>query len=215
MRSDEMSGKLLEAFPAAIIEESHFRDETTLRIKASALWDICLYSRDNLGFNYLIDLSSVDHFGDEPRYEVVYELYSMKDCVHLRLKISVSEDDCNVPTVSDIWPTADWHEREAYDMMGLHFTNHPDLRRILMWDGYPYHPLRKDFPLAGIETELPAEDVAAETGARVVAAPMAGGPFVASAGEINLTEAEPRAKDESWSDRAPQPGHTPLRQVKE
>jgi NADH-quinone oxidoreductase subunit C len=84
-----------------------------------------------------------------------------------------------------------------------------------MWDGYPYYPLRKEFPLAGIETELPGADVVAETGTKVVAAPMAGGPFVASPGEINLTEAEPRAKDESWADRRPQPGHTPLRQVKE
>ncbi len=187
MRSDEMSGKLLEAFPAAIIEESHFRDETTLRIKASALRDICLYSRDNLGFNYLIDLSSVDHFGDEPRYEVVYELYSMKDCVHLRLKISVSEDDCNVPTVSDIWPTADWHEREAYDMMGLHFTNHPDLRRILMWDGYPYHPLRKDFPLQGKHSEMAGV-------AFTEPAPLAGGPFVTVPTDGTTQVREPRAR---------------------
>lgn len=187
MRSDEMSGKLREAFPAAIIEESHFRDETTLRIKASALRDICLYSRDNLGFNYLIDLSSVDHFGDEPRYEVVYELYSMKDCVHLRLKISVSEDDCNVPTVSDIWPTADWHEREAYDMMGLHFTNHPDLRRILMWDGYPYHPLRKDFPLQGKHSEMAGV-------AFTEPAPLAGGPFVTVPTDGTTQVREPRAR---------------------
>ena len=187
MRSDEMSGKLREAFPAAIIEESHFRDETTLRIKASALRDICLYSRDNLGFNYLIDLSSVDHFGDEPRYEVVYELYSMKDCVHLRLKISVSEDDCNVPTVSDIWPTADWHEREAYDMMGLHFTNHPDLRRILMWDGYPYHPLRKDFPLQGKHSEMAGVAFSEP-------APLAGGPFVTVPTDGTTQVREPRAR---------------------
>jgi NADH-quinone oxidoreductase subunit C len=182
-----MSGKLLEAFPAAIIEESHFRDETTLRIKASALRDICLYSRDNLGFNYLIDLSSVDHFGDEPRYEVVYELYSMKDCVHLRLKISVSEDDCNVPTISDIWPTADWHEREAYDMMGLHFTNHPDLRRILMWDGYPYHPLRKDFPLQGKHSEMAGVAFSEP-------APLAGGPFVTVPTDGTTQVREPRAR---------------------
>jgi NADH-quinone oxidoreductase subunit C len=182
-----MSGKLLEAFPAAIIEESHFRDETTLRIKASALRDICFYSRDNLGFNYLIDLSSVDHFGDEPRYEVVYELYSMKDCVHLRLKISVSEDDCNVPTVSDIWPTADWHEREAYDMMGLHFTNHPDLRRILMWDGYPYHPLRKDFPLQGKHSEMAGVAFSEP-------APLAGGPFVTVPTDGTTQVREPRAR---------------------
>jgi NADH-quinone oxidoreductase subunit C len=187
MTSDEMSEKLSIAFPASIIDQSRFRDECTLRIRASALRDVCLHARDTLGFNYLIDLSSVDHFGNEPRYEVVYELYSMKDCVHLRLKISVSEDDCTVPTVSDIWPTADWHEREVYDMMGIQFSNHPDLRRILMWDGYPYHPLRKDFPLQGKQSDLPGV-------AFTEPAPLAGGPFVTVPTEGTTQVREPRAR---------------------
>lgn len=187
MTSDEMSDKLREAFPAVIIDQSRFRDESTLRIQASALRDVCMHSRDTLGFNYLIDLSSVDHFGNEPRYEVVYELYSMKDCVHLRLKISVSEDDCTVPTVSDIWPTADWHEREVYDMMGIQFSNHPDLRRILMWDGYPYHPLRKDFPLQGKQSDLPGV-------AFTEPAPLAGGPFVTVPTDGTTQVREPRAR---------------------
>ena len=187
MTSDEMSEKLSIAFPATIIDQSRFRDECTLRIQASALRDICLHARETLGFNYLIDLSSVDHFGNEPRYEVVYELYSMKDCVHLRLKISVSEDDCTVPTVSDIWPTADWHEREVYDMMGIQFSNHPDLRRILMWDGYPYHPLRKDFPLQGKQSDLPGV-------AFTEPAPLAGGPFVTVPTEGTTQVREPRAR---------------------
>ena len=187
MTSDEMSDRLREAFPAAITDQSRFRDESTLRIQVSALREICLHARDKLGFNYLIDLSSVDHFGDEPRYEVVYELYSMKDCVHLRLKISVSEDDCTVPTVSDIWPTADWHEREVYDMMGIQFSNHPDLRRILMWDGYPYHPLRKDFPLQGKQSDLPGV-------AFTEPAPLAGGPFVTVPTDGTTQVREPRAR---------------------
>lgn len=187
MTSDEMSDKLREAFPAAVTDQSRFRDESTLRIQASALREICLHARDKLGFNYLIDLSSVDHFGDEPRYEVVYELYSMKDCVHVRLKIVVSEDDCTVPTVSDIWPTADWHEREVYDMMGIHFVNHPDLRRILMWDGYPYHPLRKDFPLQGKKSDMPGV-------AFTEVAPLAGGPFVTVPTSGTTQVREPRAR---------------------
>lgn len=187
MTSDEMSDRLREAFPAAITDQSRFRDESTLRIQVSALREICLHARDKLGFNYLIDVSSVDHFGDEPRYEVVYELYSMKDCVHLRLKIVVSEDDCTVPTVSDIWPTADWHEREVYDMMGIHFANHPDLRRILMWDGYPYHPLRKDFPLQGKKSDMPGV-------AFTEVAPLAGGPFVTVPTSGTTEVREPRAR---------------------
>lgn len=187
MTSDEMSDRLREAFPAAVTDQSRFRDESTLRIQASALREICLHARNKLGFNYLIDLSSVDHFGDEPRYEVVYELYSMKDCVHVRLKIVVSEDDCTVPTVSDIWPTADWHEREVYDMMGIHFVNHPDLRRILMWDGYPYHPLRKDFPLQGKKSDMPGV-------AFTEVAPLAGGPFVTVPTSGTTQVREPRAR---------------------
>jgi NADH-quinone oxidoreductase subunit C len=187
MTSDEMSDRLREAFPAAITDQSRFRDESTLRIQASALREICLHARDKLGFNYLIDVSSVDHFGNEPRYEVVYELYSMKDCVHLRLKIVVSEDDCTVPTVSDIWPTADWHEREVYDMMGIRFADHPDLRRILMWDGYPYHPLRKDFPLQGKQSDLPGV-------AFTEPAPLAGGPFVTVPTDGTTQVREPRAR---------------------
>ena len=81
---------------------------------------------------------------------MVYELYSMAGGIHLRLKTLVPDEDNPVaPTVSDMWPTADWHEREVYDMMGIRFDGHPDLRRILMWDGYPFFPLRKDFPLEG------------------------------------------------------------------
>ncbi|HAO97174.1 MAG TPA: NADH-quinone oxidoreductase subunit C, partial [Verrucomicrobiales bacterium] len=97
--------------------------------------------------------------------------YSMNHHTYLRLKISVDEEDCEVPSVTSLWRTADWHEREVYDMMGVRFTDHPDLRRILMWEGYPYYPLRKDFPLEGKPTEIP--DVASTD-----VAPLEGGPFV-------------------------------------
>jgi len=175
--------------------------------------------RDEHGFDLLSDLTAIDWSpGASPRFTVVYHLLSSSRAgayVRVAAPCAGTEEAPVAPSVTSLWAGADWHERECFDLLGVRFEGHPDLRRILMWDGYPYHPLRKDFPLAGIETELPAADVAAETGTRVVAAPMAGGPFVASPGEINLTEAEPRAKDESWSDCAPQPGHTPLRQVKE
>src|SRR3712207_1253492 len=109
-------------------DKTEFRGETTFTISREHLREVAQFCRDELSFDYLLDVSSVDNFGEEPRFEVVYELYSMAFGVHLRLKLRVSEDDPTVDTVSDIWPTADWHEREIYDMMGLRFNNHPDLR---------------------------------------------------------------------------------------
>ncbi len=111
----------------------------------------------------------------------------MTMAAHLRLKLRVSEDDPTVDTVTDIWPAADWHEREIYDMMGLRFNNHPDLRRILMWEGYPYFPLRKEFPLAGLPSNMP--DVAF-----TAAAPLEGGPFVTVPSTAATKDREPRAR---------------------
>ena len=185
-------------------ETIEFRGETTLVILPSDLREVAKVCRDDLSFDYLLDVSSVDNFGEEPRFEMVYELYSMKLATHLRLKFRISEDGGDMPTVSDIWPTANWHEREVYDMMGLRFADHPDLRRILMWDEYPYFPLRKDFPLAGLPTELSDPEITEEIKTGVISAPMAGGPFVATPGEP-MSEAEPRAKDEAWNEQNEKP----------
>jgi NADH-quinone oxidoreductase subunit C len=111
----------------------------------------------------------------------------MSHGTHLRLKLKVSEEASVVDTVSDIWPTANWHEREIYDMMGIKFGGHPDLRRILMWDGYPYFPLRKDFPLEGLPSEMP--DVAFTK-----VTPLEGGPFVTVPTAAGSKDREPRAR---------------------
>ena len=171
-----------------ILKKTEFRGETTLYVERAEIKEIARYCKDVLGFTYLLDLSGVDHFGEEPRFEVVYELYQFEAGLHLRLKISVSEDELEVPTVSDIWATADWHEREAYDMYGLKFTGHPDLTRILMWEGYPFYPLRKDFPLAGRPSEMP--DVAFSK-----TAPLAGGPFVTVPSTATTKDREPRSRE--------------------
>src|SRR5207253_1297472 len=138
---------------------------------AERIHEVCGFAKQELGFDYLVDLSSVDNYGEDPRFTLVYELYGYGLRQHLRLKINVSEEKAEAPTVSTVWKTADWHEREIYDMMGIRFRGHPDLRRILMWEGYPYFPLRKDFPLGGKPTELP--EVAFTN-----PAPLEGGPFV-------------------------------------
>ena len=130
-----------------VLNKTEFRGETTLSVEREKIHDVCQYAKDQLGYTYLLDLSGVDHFGEEPRFEVVYELYQFDRGDHLRLKIRVSEDLLEVPTVSDLWATADWHERECYDMYGIKFAGHPDLRRILMPDDWDGHPLRRDYPL--------------------------------------------------------------------
>jgi NADH-quinone oxidoreductase subunit C len=134
-----------------------------------------------------VDITSVDNYGDDPRFMLAYHLYGYGHLCALRLKIDVSEEKGEAPTVTGVWRTADWHEREIYDMMGIRFRGHPDLRRILMWEGYPYFPLRKDFPLAGKPTDVP-EVAFTDT------APLAGGPFVTIAGGKDTIAREPRVR---------------------
>jgi NADH-quinone oxidoreductase subunit C len=183
----DVVSSLTELLGEKLQEKIEFRGETTLVILSAGLREVAKICRDELSFDYLLDISSVDNFGEEPRFEMVYELYSMSRGTHLRLKFRVSEDGSEVPTVSDIWPTANWHEREVYDMMGLRFADHPDLRRILMWEGYPYFPLRKEFPLEGLPSNMP--DVAFSE-----AAPLEGGPFVTLPSTATTKDREPRAR---------------------
>ena len=180
--------KLKKAFPKVATTESEFRGEWTLSILDSGrIAEVCQFAKKELGFDYLVDVSSVDNYGEDPRFEIVYELYSYASQSHLRIVIQVSEERAEAPSVTPVWRAANWHEREIYDMMGIRFSGHPDLRRILMWEGYPYHPLRKDFPLAGKTTDLP--DVAFSR-----PAPLEGGPFVTTAGKEHREQREPRAK---------------------
>ena len=187
MTGQELITSLGQMCAAKLKDRTEFRGETTFRLEREDLHDVAKFCRDELGFDYLLDISSVDHFGDEPRFEVVYQLYSLSINVHVRLKLRVSEDDPTVDTLSDIWPAADWHEREIYDMMGIRFNNHPDLRRILMWEGYPYYPLRKEFPVEGLPSNMP--DVAF-----TAAAPLEGGPFVTVPSTATVKDREPRAR---------------------
>ena len=187
MTGPELLNSLGKLLGQKLKERNEFRGETTFIIDRGDIRQVAKFCKEELSFDYLVDISSVDNFGSEPRFEVVYELYSMTMAIHLRLKLRVSEEDPTVDTVSDVWPTADWHEREIWDMMGLRFNNHPDLRRILMWEGYPYFPLRKEFPLEGLPSDMP--DVAFTS-----AAPMEGGPFVTQPSTATTKDREPRAR---------------------
>ena len=193
MTGPELLASLQRLLRGKIRGSTEFRGETTFLIGREDLHEVARFCRDELCFDYLLDISSIDHFGQEPRFEVVYELYSMSMGVHLRLKLSTPEDDPTVDTVSDIWPGADWHEREIYDMMGIRFNNHPDLRRILMWEGYPYFPLRKEFPVEGLPSNMP--DVAF-----TASAPLEGGPFVTVPTTATTKDREPRARRPAGTD---------------
>jgi NADH-quinone oxidoreductase subunit C len=187
MTAPDVQDSLEKSFGDKIHNKAEFRGETSYTIAASDLRGIATFCRDQLLFDYLIDITSIDNFGEEPRFEIVYHLYSMPHAIHLRLKLQVPADTGGVDTISDIWPTANWHEREIYDMMGLEFNGHPDLRRILMWDGYPFFPLRKDFPLEGLPSEMP--DVAFTK-----VTPLEGGPFVTVPSTATSKDREPRAR---------------------
>jgi NADH-quinone oxidoreductase subunit C len=151
-----MIERLKEKFPASILEVTSFREEVTVTVAKEDVFEICkfLYSDTDLRFEFLTDLCGVDFFPRTPRFEVVYLLYSMKNNQRVRLKTKVGENE-SVSSVESIWKAANWLEREAYDLLGISFANHPDLRRILLWDGYEGYPLRKDFPVEGPDFDKP------------------------------------------------------------
>ena len=192
MTSQEAVEILKARFGEATSAPVEFRGEVTVAVAREKIVEVCRFLKTDCAFDMLTDLSGVDNYGEDPRFEVNYELYSFTHRCRLRLKVRVSEDDLTVDTVTDVWRTANWHERETFDMFGLRFRGHPNLKRILMWEGYPYYPLRKEFPLAGLPTELPETAVNADT---VRAAPMLGGPFVATSGTRSSLRREPRQYD--------------------
>src|SRR5674476_752405 len=188
MSALESANKIKAKFGDLISEPTEFRGEITIKLAdAEQIFEVCNFAKRQLGFDYLVDISSVDNYGEDPRWTVIYELRSLANNVELRLKTDVSEEKSELPSVLGVWRTANWHEREIYDMMGIRFSGHPDLRRILMWEGYPYFPLRKDFPLAGKPTDLPGV-------AFTQPAPLEGGRFVTIPSSGDAIGREPRVR---------------------
>lgn len=143
--------RLREQFGDALMEVKVWRNETTVVLRTEDLVRVCRFLRDepDLAFDFLSDLTGVDRLklpGNSPRFEVVYHLHSLQYKRRLRLKVRVDESE-TVPTLTGVWETANWHEREVYDLFGVPFQGHPDLRRILMPDDWEGHPLRKDYPV--------------------------------------------------------------------
>jgi NADH-quinone oxidoreductase subunit C len=151
----EIAHRIKEKFPEEVLDIVQFLDQVSVTVRKNRIVDLCryLHNEPDLYFDFLSDLCGVDYLERRPRFEVVYNLYSIKHRHRIRLKAVIPGEDPNIDSVTPVWTGADWHEREAYDMFGISFKGHPDLRRILMpedWEGYP---LRKDYPLKGPEKE--------------------------------------------------------------
>lgn len=154
---EKLLNKLSSVSKDSVESVEEFRDELTFVIKREALLLVAQILRDDpeLRFDSLRDVCGAERFLSGDRFEVIYNLFSIQNKFRLRLKVHLPENDSHVPSVSNIWPSANFAERETYDMYGIIFDGHPDMRRIYMPEEFEYHPLRKDFPLMGIPGSIP------------------------------------------------------------
>lgn len=151
----EVADRLKGSFPDDVLDVTEFRDQVQVKVRKDRIVDICRFLHDepDLSFDFPSSLCGVDHLGRNPRFEVVYNLYSTAHRHRILVKAQVPEDDTNIDTVTSIWVGVGWHERETFDMFGISFNGHLDLRRVLMPEDWEGHPLRKDYPLKGPEKE--------------------------------------------------------------
>jgi NADH-quinone oxidoreductase subunit C len=157
MENQVVLDTLKSRFGQLIVESSEFRGELTVVVHKENLLEICQFLKQDseLSYDLLADLCGIDMYTPTNRFGVIYNLFSLKTKHRLRLKTFTDEENPKIPTVTGIWGGANCHERETYDMFGLVFEGHPDLRRMYMPDEFEYFPLRKDFPLMGIPGSLP------------------------------------------------------------
>lgn len=159
-RTDPVVPRLTERFGDAILESHAQHGDETVIVARHALHDVMVFLRDDsdLSFDMPTDVTVVDRMPRTPRFEVVYHLTSMRDLRRIRVKVRLEANDARVASVKDLWPGMDWHEREAYDMYGITFDGHGDLRRILLYPEFEGHPLRKDYPKTRRQPRLGIED---------------------------------------------------------
>jgi NADH-quinone oxidoreductase subunit C len=161
MTTQELRDRVVAVLPGAeAAPAEHVRGQTVVVIQRVTLPDAFATLREHpeLSFEHLSDLTAVDYLGRTPRFEVVYQLYSISLNHRLRLKVPLGEDDLTIPTASGVWKSALWAERETFDMFGIRFVGHPDLRRILMYPEFEGYPLRKDYPLLRRQPLVPERD---------------------------------------------------------
>lgn len=150
MSDKKIIERIKEQYASTVIDSHDFRDDQTVTVKKNCGIEFFKFLRDDpsLAFNFLMDITAVDYLAKkDDRFEVVYHLYSLKHNHRLRVKIPVSSEDCNADSVTPLWKTANWYEREIWDMYGIKFRDHPNLRRILLYEEFKGHPLRKDYPI--------------------------------------------------------------------
>lgn len=157
MTPSETADALTERFGGAVSDVVHFRNEVTAVVAGDSLIEAATFSRDDLGYDFLSDLTCVDWLDRSPRFDIVYHLMSLKHWGRFRLKVQADENQ-PVPTVIPVWAAANWAEREVWDLFGIEFAGHPDLRRIQMPEGWIGHPLRKDYPQSQIALPRPKSD---------------------------------------------------------
>ncbi len=164
MKTEEAVKKLHENLPGAIQNEVTFLGEMTIEVQKEQLKNALSYLKQSCGFEVLMDFTGVDYILPEKRTKVIYWLHNPENLQRLRLILFVGRDE-SLPSVTDLWEGADWYERELWDMFGVHFENHPDLKRILMPDDWKGHPLRRDYALTeepvefkhGVKPKVPSE----------------------------------------------------------
>ena len=161
MNQELIRDKLYSNFPQEVIQSAVlFREQISVTVSAEKILEVCLFLKEDsdLAFDFLSFVAGVDRYPKAPRFEVVYQLYSLKHNHRFRVKTLLNEPENGLPevdSVTGIWPTADWHERETAEMFGITFNNHPDPRKLLLPENWSIHPLRKDFPLQGTGEDTP------------------------------------------------------------
>lgn len=156
MEKKKVLEDLRKKFPSNIKEVSiQFGDDIVIIDKESLLDIVKFLKNDPYAFSMLLDLTCVDYKGQKDRFQMVYHLFSLKHNLRIRIKVNIPEDDLTIDSLTVFWKNANWLEREAYDMFGIHFNGHPDLRRIFMYEGFEGYPLRKDYPLRKRQPRIP------------------------------------------------------------
>ncbi len=154
---EKLIQKLQQEFPDVKFEFSEFRNEMSVKFNKQSIHPVCKFIKTNSELSFLLceDITAIDWAKMENRFTVVYHIFSLDNNFRLRLQCDVNESECSIDSVSSVWKTCDWQERETFDMYGIIFNNHPDLRRMYMPEEFEYYPLRKEFPLMGIPGSLP------------------------------------------------------------